>query len=241
MVVVPVHDQNALRFIPFQHVTVGLIALNALVFLYQMSLSETAFGAFAFVAGIIPASILTDGFDAAARLPLPTGWAYIQPEVTLVTYMFLHGDVWHLLGNMLFLWVFGDNIEDAMGHVRFLVFYLLCGVAAALVHAAVDPASEIPLIGASGAIAGLIGAYLMLYPRVRMWVLILMRIPLRLPAYLVLFAWLAMQLFFVAAGDQSGTAWWAHIGGFAAGVLLVPFFKRRSVALFGGGGDAAAA
>jgi membrane associated rhomboid family serine protease len=140
----------------------------------------------------------------------------------------------HLGGNMLFLWVFGDNIEDAMGSIRFTIFYLLTGVAAGLAHVYMNPGSEAPLIGASGAIAGIIGAYLMLYPRVRMWSLAFMRIPLKLPAFLVIGAWFGTQIFFVYAGIQDGTAWWAHLGGFAAGVLLVVVFKRSDQRLFGG-------
>jgi membrane associated rhomboid family serine protease len=140
----------------------------------------------------------------------------------------------HLIGNMLFLYIFGDNVEDAMGPISFVIFYLVCGVAAGLAHALMHPDSMAPLIGASGATAGIIGAYLMLYPRVGMWVLVLMRLPLKLPAILVIGAWLATQIFFVYADINDGTAWWAHLGGFAAGVVLVVFFKRSSVPLFGG-------
>jgi membrane associated rhomboid family serine protease len=121
-----------------------------------------------------------------------------------------------------------------MGAISFVIFYLACGVAAGLAHAYMHPASDAPLIGASGATAGVIGAYLMLYPRVSMWVLVLMRLPLKLPAILVIGAWIATQIFFIYADVNDGTAWWAHIGGLVAGLALVIVFKRSSVPLFGG-------
>jgi membrane associated rhomboid family serine protease len=158
----------------------------------------------------------------------------LPPEVTLLTYMFLHGDWWHLAGNMLFLWVFGDNVEDAMGFFRFILFYLLCGVIAGLAHALANPDSEGPLIGASGAIGGVVAAYVMLYPRVRMWTLAFARIPLKIPAYLMIGAWFGFQIFSVLALDGGDTAWWAHIGGFVAGLGLVILFKRSDQQLFGG-------
>ena len=151
--------------------------------------------------------------------------------------MFLHGDWWHLIGNMLFLWVFGDNIEDAMGSIKFLIFYLLTGIAAGLAHVAMNVGSEAPLIGASGATSGIVGAYIMLYPRVRMWSLAFMRLPLKLPAWVVIGAFVATQIFFVVYDIQDGTAWWAHLGGFAAGVVLVDLFKRSDQPLFGGAPD----
>ncbi|MBC8020534.1 MAG: rhomboid family intramembrane serine protease [Methyloceanibacter sp.] len=226
----PLHDRNTLRYIPFQTTTLILILLNVGVFIYQQTLTEESWGAFATIGGFIPASLLMSG---GATIALPPGWEFLPPEITLITYMFLHGDFWHLLGNMVFLWVFGDNVEDAMGHFKFLIFYLICGIAAGIAHGIADPGSAIPLVGASGAIAGLIAAYVILHPRVRIWVLILGRIPLPLPAYLVLALWLATQILFIYFGDESGTAWWAHIGGFVAGVALVAPFKRADVPLFG--------
>jgi membrane associated rhomboid family serine protease len=145
--------------------------------------------------------------------------------------MFLHGSWMHLLSNMAFLWVFGDNVEDAMGHVKFLLFYLLCGAAAGLAHAWMSPASPAPLIGASGAIAGVIAAYLMLYPHIKVWILVLWRLPLRLPAMVVLGFWIVVQIISVATSSGSRTAWWAHLGGFAAGMILIPLFKHRSIRL----------
>jgi membrane associated rhomboid family serine protease len=229
----PLHDKNALRFIPFQVVTIGLILLNVAIFIYQQTLAEESFAAFTIVGSFIPATLLLSGYVPSNAIVLPVGWEFIPPEATLLTYMFLHGDWWHLLGNMLFLWVFGDNVEDAMGHVRFLLFYLICGIAAGFAHGIADPGSEIPLLGASGAIAGVAAAYVLLYPKVRIWILFLGRIPLPLPAYLVLGIWLATQIAFIYFGDDSGTAWWAHLGGFAAGVILLVPFKRAAAPLFG--------
>ena len=156
-----------------------------------------------------------------------------MPErLTLVSYMFLHGDVFHLLGNMLFLWVFGDNVEDAMGHVRFVVFYLACGIFAGLTHAWMMPDSDMPLIGASGAVAGVIAAYIMLHPRVRVWVLAFRFIPLRISAALALGAWILTQLVMVALPQIGPVAWWAHIGGLVAGAALILVMRRPGVPLF---------
>jgi membrane associated rhomboid family serine protease len=133
---------------------------------------------------------------------------------------------------MLFLWVFGDNVEDALGHFRFLAFYLLCAIAGALAHGFLVPDSTAPLIGASGAISGVIGAYLMLHPKVRIWVLAFGRIPLRLPAAIPLLFWIGYQLAAVFLMADEGVSWAAHVGGFAAGVILVVLLKRRGVPLF---------
>jgi membrane associated rhomboid family serine protease len=155
------------------------------------------------------------------------------PEgLTLITYQFLHGDIFHLLSNMLFLWVFGDNIEDAMGHMKFLFFYLLCGVAGGLAHAAMLPTSAVPLVGASGAVAGVIAAYLMLHPRVRVWVLAFRVIPLRISAAWVLGIWVVTQFVMLLVPDVGPVAWWAHIGGMVAGAILILFLRRPGVELF---------
>ena len=177
-----------------------------------------------------------------------------MPEpATLVTYMFFHGGWVHLIGNMAFLWVFGDNVEDAMGHVRFLAFYLLCGMAAGLLHTAVvssgnglipadvaasagitEPVllSQAPLIGASGAVAGVISAYLMLHPRVMVWVLALRFIPLRIYALYALGLWILMQVVMVMLPQEGPVAWWAHIGGLISGAVLITVMKRSDVPLF---------
>ncbi len=227
MVFLPLKDDNPLKFIWFQVSTVTLIVINVAVFAWQATLGDPEFAAVVYQAGVVPVSVFGGGPSGEILWNLPS-------QTTLVTYMFLHGDVWHLVGNMLFLWVFGDNVEDAMGSVRFVLFYLLAGVAGGVAHAYADVASPAPLIGASGAIAGVVAAYLVLYPRVWMWSLVFMRIPLKLPAFIVIGAWLATQILFIVSNIEDGTAWWAHVGGFAAGAVLVFVFRRPGQPLFGG-------
>lgn len=229
---VPLKDTNPIEHIRFQFVTVGIIAANILIFfVFQSGLvypvKEVVWASYA----LVPAELVPEGlfgpplsgetFDA---IPIPEKW-------TLVTYMFLHGSLLHLGGNMLFLWVFGDNIEDAMGHFKFFIFYLLCGIAGGYLHTAMTPESTAPLIGASGAIAGVIAAYLMLHPKVQVWVLVLGRIPLPVNAGIAILAWFAFQIFHVVFMTEGNTAWWAHIGGFLAGILLVILMKRKEVPL----------
>ncbi len=224
---IPLRDDNPTSITPV--LTVTLIAACVLAFLWQLS-----FGAqqarVVFALGLIPAVLF-------GHAQLPEGIALVAPEVTLFTSMFLHGGWMHLIGNMLYLWIFGNNVEDAMGHARFIVFYVVCGLAAAFAQALPDPQSTIPMIGASGAISGVLGAYLLLYPHAR----VLVAIPfgfylhtLSLKAGWVLGFWFLMQLVssVLAAGQQGGVAFGAHIGGFVAGLLLVPLFKRRGVRLF---------
>src|SRR5262249_37714187 len=147
----------------------------------------------------------------------------------------LHADWMHLIGNMLFLWVFGDNVEDAMGHLRFLLFYVVCGVAGGLAYALLGPqASETPLVGASGAVSGVIAAYLVLYPRVRVWILLFWRIPLPVPALWCLGGWILLQFWQLVFGSgETQVAWLAHVGGLTTGAVLVILLKRREVPLFG--------
>jgi membrane associated rhomboid family serine protease len=230
MVFLPLKDDNPLKVIPFQFMTITLIVINIIVFMWQDVMGEKGIVDVAMNAGVIPTSLFGEP-------KLPPGFGFLPPEATLVTYMFLHGDWWHLIGNMLFLWVFGDNIEDAMGSIRFLIFYLLCGIAAGLAHAYANLGSDAPLIGASGATSGIVGAYLMLYPRVRMWALAFMRIPIKVPAYLVIGAFILTQFLFVFAGIEDNTAWWAHIGGVIAGMFLIFFFRRPGTPLFAGAPD----
>ena len=225
---IPLSDDNPLKFLRYQWVTVGIIAANVLVFILQLSgLGLAAGTSFA----VVPAELAEVGFSLdAARGPYDT---IPVPEVaTLVTYMFLHADVVHLASNMMFLWVFGDNVEDAMGHVRYLVFYLLCGIAGALAQTAMEPQSQLPLIGASGAVAGTIAAYLILHPRVLVWVLAFRVIPLRVTATWILGLWIATQLFMVLINRGDYVAWWAHIGGALAGAALVVLLRRPTIALF---------
>ena len=221
----PVYDRNPLRIIPFQYMTVGLIAVTIFVFSWQVVLPPAAAERAVLVYGLIPTVLF--GADQ-----LDPSLAPIPAQLSVLTSIFLHGDWWHLLGNMLFLWVFGDNIEDAMGHWKFLLFYLLCGVAAGLAHAFMLPELDSPTVGASGAVAGVLGAYMMLHPRVKILVLAFKWFPLYLPAYVVLALWLAFQVLSVWLGGGGNVAWWAHIGGFIAGALLVLLFRKRRTPLF---------
>ncbi|KPK40808.1 MAG: hypothetical protein AMJ69_00960 [Gammaproteobacteria bacterium SG8_47] len=223
---IPLHDDNPTELTPF--VTVATIAACVLVFLWQLSLGPTQqLATLAF--GVIPAVL----FDIRQ---LPTELAVIPAELSVLTSMFLHGGWGHLLGNMLYLWIFGNNVEDAMGHVRFVLFYVLCGVAAVFAQALPNPESTIPMIGASGAISGVLGAYLLLYPHARVLVVIPLGFifhTVRLKAGWVLGFWFVLQLInSLFAGEGPGVAWYAHLGGFVAGVMLIPLFKRRAVPLF---------
>ncbi len=224
----PLYDDNPTEINPV--ITIGLIIICILVFLWQTSLGQDLGQAIVYSLGMIPA-VLFNGTELSSEL-------YIVPaEVTVLTSMFMHGGFLHLGGNMLYLWIFGNNIEDSMGHFRFIIFYLLCGTAAALAQAVVDPGSEIPMIGASGAVSGVLGAYLLLYPHAKVLVVVPIIIIIktfRIPAMFVLGLWFAMQLISSAntVSGEGGTAWWAHIGGFVAGMVLIPFFKHRHVPLF---------
>jgi len=223
---VPLYDDNPLRHVRMPYVTYALIAINVFVFVaFQSGLFGANIETTALSYGVIPA-VLMDIEELAPEFII------IPEQLTLLTYMFLHGSWLHLIGNMLFLWVFGDNVEDATGHFRFVVFYLACGAFAALAHSLVLPESELPLVGASGAVAGVIAAYLMLHPRVRIWVLLLWRIPVRLTAMWVLGVWVAIQLVNALTVHGDGVAWWAHVGGLAAGGTLILLLRRPGVALF---------
>jgi membrane associated rhomboid family serine protease len=228
VVFIPLSDDNPLRSIRFQWVTVTLIAANVAAFIWQNApFGQTAAASFSF----IPSELLQVGiFGGSAHGP--DDGMDVAEVYTLLSYMFLHGDILHLASNMLFLWVFGDNVEDAMGHFRFLAFYLMCGVCGALAHAVAMPASKLPLIGASGAVAGVIAAYLMLHPRVMVWVLAFRFIPLKISAAWVLGVWVATQLLMVLLNQADQIAWWAHIGGMAAGAVLILFMRRPDVPLF---------
>ncbi|MGZ5920083.1 MAG: rhomboid family intramembrane serine protease [Hyphomicrobium sp.] len=225
---IPLRDDNALKSIRYQYVTISLIAINVLVYIFEVSgLDDGAIRSF----GVTPRALMAGSLFST---PLPTAEdsVPIVEGATLLTYMFFHADIFHLLGNMLFLWVFGDNVEDAMGHAKFLFFYLACGVFAGLFHAWMVPDSDLPLIGASGAVAGVIAAYLMLHPRVGVWILAFKFIPLRISAGLVLGLWIVLQIVMVAVSDAGPTAWWAHIGGLLAGAALILVLRRPGVPLF---------
>ena len=222
----PLYDSNPLRHIRIAYVMWSVIAVCVAIFVYQATLPANEAGRFIFTYGAIPADL----FGYAER---PPEIDVVPSFMTVLTSMFLHGSVMHLLGNMLFLWVLGDNIEDSMGHRRFIVFYLLCGIFAAFSHIVLEPASTVPMIGASGAISGVIGAYLMLHPHATIRTLVL-RFVVPLPAWVVLGLWIALQIFSAAMSKpgEPGVAWWAHIGGFAAGVVLILPLRRRGVRLF---------
>ncbi len=223
----PLYDHNPLKHVRWQYVTWGLIIANVAIFALMQLGDGVSQGlqASALSYGLVPA-VLFDLRDLSPELAVLPEW------LTVVSYAFLHGSWLHLAGNMVFLWVFGDNVEDAMGHARFLIFYLACAAAAGYAHAFTEPDSIVPLIGASGAVAGVIGAYLMLHPNIRVWVLVLARIPLRVPASWALFAWIGLQLGNALFSDDQDVAWWAHVGGFVAGAALVVPLRRRGVPLF---------
>ena len=228
MVFIPLSDSNPLRSIGFQWVTIALIAANVLVFLL-----ESAPGGSGTVASfaLIPSELFQVRFFGGA-VPSPDQSVRVPEGLTLLSYQFLHIDIFHLLSNMVFQWVYGDNVEDAMGHLKFLLFYLLCGIAAGLTHAMFLPASTLPLIGASGAVAGVIAAYLVLHPRVLVWVLAFRVIPLRIAAAWVLGIWVVTQFVMVAIAPSDQVAWWAHVGGMVAGAILVVVMRRPGMPLF---------
>jgi membrane associated rhomboid family serine protease len=227
--VIPLHDDNPTELFPY--VTIAFIAACVLVFVWQFSLGPQGQQYIVVALGFIPAAVV-------GGQSLPPEYALVPPAATLFTSMFLHGGWMHLIGNMLYLWIFGNNVEDAMGHGRFVVFYLLCGAAAAFAQALPNPASTVPMVGASGAISGVLGAYLLLHPRAR----VLVAIPLgfilyttRLPAMYVLAFWFVLQIInsvLMATAGGGGVAWGAHVGGFVAGMLLIPVFKHRKIRLF---------
>ncbi len=232
-VFVPLWDLNPLKRVRFQYVTLGLVLANcAVYFFFQAGLLVPVGDDVLVSFAVIPDKLIHNGIlshpvinPAAPPVAFPEG-------LTLLTYMFLHGNFLHLAGNMIFLWVFGDNVEDAMGHVRFLAFYLICGIFAGLTHALVSASSSAPMIGASGAVAGVIAAYLMLYPNIRVWVLALYRLPLRLSAGFVLMVWIVLQVVSAFIDTEANTAWWAHIGGLIAGAILILFMRSPGVRLF---------
>jgi membrane associated rhomboid family serine protease len=220
---IPLYDQNPMRHIARPYVNYSIIALNVLAFLISGGFDSYAVQNTAYGYGLIPSLISNTGPDQVQSVP---------EFATFITHAFLHADWLHLGGNMLFLWVFGDNIEDAMGHARYLAFYLACDVLAGLTYCLMAPTSSAPLIGASGAVAGIVGAYLVLHPRVKVFVLFLNRIPLRLSAMWVLGAWALFQVFnVVVATEGDPVAWWAHIGGLIAGAILVVPLRRAGVPL----------
>ncbi len=227
---IPLHDDNPTERFPF--VTILFIVMCVAVFLYQTSLPEKLGNVFVLHYGAIPAVIFGTGSP-----PEETSSA-IPAILTLVSSMFLHGGWMHLLGNMLYLWIFGNNIEDVMGHAKYVVFYVLCGVLAAFSHAMTDPASQIPMVGASGAISAVLGAYLLLFPRAHVLVFLPGIGMTRVAAGIVLGMWFVTQLIsggMSVGATGGGVAFFAHIGGFLSGMALVGIFKRPEVPFFAPG------
>ena len=219
---IPISDENPTQTKPL--VTWAVIFACIATFLWQLSFSEGDAEALFFALGFVPRNL----FDEAATARV---YGIPWPWLTLITSMFLHGGFLHLGGNMLYLWIFGNNVEDAMGHMRFLLFYLACGIAAALAEGLVNPHSALPMVGASGAISGVLAAYVLIYPRARVTVIIPLGIllyPTKISALYVVGFWFVLQLLngVVTATGAPGTAWWAHVGGFAAGLLLTPFLSH---------------
>ncbi len=220
---IPIKDINPSRSAPL--VTILLILVCTVVFLYEVMLPPHLREIFIKMFAVIPFEII-HGVDIPPPDPL-------TPYGNLISYQYLHGSFMHILGNMLFLWVFGDNVEDKMGKLRFLIFYTICGVVAALFQVMVYPNSQIPLIGASGAISGVLGAYAVLFPRAQIITLVFFFFFIDIvavPALVWIAVWFAFQftsaLFSVNHLSMGGVAWFAHLGGFVTGVILVNFFRR---------------
>ena len=227
MAFIPLYDTNPLRRIRWPWVSWGIIAANVVVYFFFESgtfIAEPQ-NASSISFGLVPALFSGATPPSMDLLAVPFG-------LTLVTYAFLHANFWHLAGNMIFLWVFGDNVEDALGHVRYLVFYVLCAAVSGYAFVLADPSSDSPVIGASGAVAGTLAAYLLLYPRAKVWILLLLRIPLRLRVEYVLGFWVAFQIYTAVAGGDDEVAWWVHVGGLATGAILVLFMRQKGVPLF---------
>ena len=222
---VPLRDDNPTRITPY--VTYGLIAVNILAFIYELTLAPQQLEGFFHLAAVVPRELSASFSGIPVNQPLPE-W------LTLVTSQFLHGGFLHLAGNMLFLWIFGNNVEDKLGHVRYLIFYLTCGILAALTQWYFSMNSGIPSLGASGAIAGVLGAYILRFPKTQVLTLIPLGIfftTIRVPALFFLGFWFVQQAFYGVASlnapanigmEQGGVAYWAHAGGFVFGAILAP-------------------
>lgn len=223
---IPLYDGVELRYLKRPIATYVLLGLNVFVYL---TIATGLIGTPQNVGlglGMIPAVLFGSAVIDQTIAHVPT-WA------TLFTSLFVHGGFFHLAGNMLFLWVFGDNVEDAMGSLRFTLFYLLSGIAGCLLYAFLDPQSQAPLIGASGAISGVVVAYVIFYPRVHVFVLAFAWLPLSITALYIILAWIALQVGSALFSSDQATGWWAHVGGFIAGAALTPLLRRPQVPLFG--------
>ena len=219
---IPYKDDNPTNVFPF--ITVGIIIINIAIFVFELA-SHSGMKTVTYAYGAIPHSLLT--FES--RQP-------IHPALTVFSSMFMHGGLFHLGGNMLYLWIFGNNIEDRLGHMRFLIFYLFCGICAAYSHALTNPASTIPMIGASGAVSGILGAYILLFPRANVHTLLFLGIfitTVKIPAMIVIGFWAILQFLngMISSGlhDGGGVAWFAHLGGFLIGLLTIKLWLPRRI------------
>ena len=227
---IPIRDRNPSGTFPY--VTIGIIIINVLIFLYELSLGS-GLGEFIMKFGVVPLKV-----SYYSQVPDLT---FINTFFPFISSMFLHGGFVHLIGNMWFLWIFGDNIEDKLGHFKFIAFYFLCGIIASSVHVFFNSQSNVPCVGGSGAIAGVLGAYMITFPHARVVTIVPLFVfiqVMELPAMVVLGFWFVIQFFngaatITASTSGAGVAWWAHIGGFAAGVIILYimriFFARKLV------------
>ena len=220
----PIKDDNPTEIKPL--VTLSIIAICCFIFFYQFSISQIDNMELILKYGMRPNNLFSSN-----------GLASIY---AIFSSMFLHGGFLHLVGNMLFLWIYGNNIEDSMGHIKFLIFYVICGVSAALLQASINPSSDIPMIGASGAVSGVLSAYLLLFPKARVSTLVFIFFfitIIRIPAGLLIILWFASQVVNANITDPNspGVAWFAHIGGFIMGALIIPFLKKEKFKFFSAG------
>ena len=223
---IPIRDRNPSGTFPY--VTIGIIVINVLIFLYELSLGS-GLGEFIMRFGVVPLKV--SYYSQASDL------TFINTFFPFISSIFLHGGFIHLIGNMWFLWIFGDNIEDKLGHFKFIAFYFLCGIIASSVHVFFNSQSNVPCVGGSGAIAGVLGAYMVTFPRARVVTIVPLFVfiqVMELPAIVVLGFWFVIQFFngaasITASASGAGVAWWAHIGGFAAGVIILYIIRIFSV------------
>jgi membrane associated rhomboid family serine protease len=223
---IPFRDNIPSRTLPV--INISLIVVNVLVFFFELTLGPRSLDRFIYQFGVVPASVFSwPG----------SGETILAVIVPFVTSMFLHGGWMHLIGNMWYLWIFGDNVEDRLGHLRFLIFYLVCGLGAGFVQTVMNPNATVPSIGASGAIAGVLGAYLLSYPTAKVLTLVPIFIFIQfieIPAIIVLGFWFVMQFLYGTASlavatsaNTGGVAWWAHVGGFILGMILIRVFSQK--------------
>lgn len=228
--IIPIGDEIERTATPFQFATIILIACCVGLWGWLVNLPPDEGNQAFFSLSLIPSIFFGFRFH-------PEGFAIVPPELTIITSMFMHASWSHIIGNMIYLWVFGSSLEEACGHARFVIFYLLCGIGAGLGQALVDPASPVPMVGASGAISGLLAAYMLVYPynKVTLLVMLIGFVRIRLPAMLVIGFWIFYQMFemFAAAAapepQAGGVAWTAHVGGFATGAVLIFLLRRPGV------------